>query len=115
MEAQRGAVSYLLNRESLRRLMQINQGSQTFLRNTMERAFERGVAFASRGAKDVSHQAVRMHAHQYRLAAVLDISAHQRHVRLASIHFTRLRDEPEFSEPCLDQRFAHAVYVSLVR
>src|ERR1017187_6799217 len=77
MKADRGSFADLFDGKSLRGLVQVDQRSASFLRNAAQRAFQRGVAFAARRSKDVSHQAVRVHADQNRCFAMLDISANQ--------------------------------------
>src|SRR5580765_2067637 len=98
MEAQGRALADLFDRESLRCLMEIDHSSQTYLSDLTQRALERGVAFAARSSENVAHEAVGMHADQHGLIAVLDIAAHQSHMRFAAINLAGVRDQAELAE-----------------
>src|SRR5579859_5603950 len=115
MKAERGAICESLDGKSFGSLMQINQCSAPFFGNAAQRSFQRGMAFASGRTEDVSHQAVRVHAHQHRGLTVLDVAANQGYMRLASVDFTLVSDQAKFAEARVDQSFAYASNVTLMR
>ena len=95
--------------------MQVDQGSQAFLGDAAHGAFECAAAFAAGRAEDIPHQAVGVHADQHRNVAVLDVTADQGYVRFTAIDFTRISDQAEFAEAGIDQGFADAIDVALMR
>ena len=96
--------------------MQIDQRAPPFLRDPPQRPFERGVAFASGGAENVSHQAVRVHADQHRARALFSISP-RTSATCDSPPSTSLvvGNQAELAKARVHQRFAHAMHVALVR
>src|SRR6202034_3697382 len=115
MEAERGAIADFLDRKSLGSLMQIDQRPAALLGNPAEGAFERGMALAAGRAEYVAHQAMRVHADQNWRIAGLKIATNQGYVRLAAVNFARIRNQPEFSQTGIYQRFAHAMHVTFMR
>src|SRR5580704_9393414 len=76
VKRKRTTLSSSFDRKSLRTLMQINQRSPSRARDGLHGTFNGGMAIAAGRTKHVSHHAMRMHPHQYRLAAAFDVTAH---------------------------------------
>src|SRR5205807_3285898 len=111
----RVALSSALDRESLRRLVKVDQSTASLGGYAPQRTFQSGMAFASSRAKYIAHQAVRMHANQHRGIAVLNVSANQRHVRFATIDLTLVGNQAELSKMSIDQGLADAMDIAFVR
>src|SRR5580704_11394089 len=58
---------------------------------------------------------MRMHADEHGSVAMLDVAADQGNVRLAAIDFAGVGDQSKLAEARVDENFAYAIHVALVR
>src|ERR1700756_1392770 len=94
--------------------MEVNQRPPPLPINHLHRAFNGGVTIADGRSEDITHQAVRVHTNQHWLPAAFNVATNQRDVRLASIDFTFVSNQPEFAMSRAHPRLSHAMHIALM-
>ena len=94
--------------------MQIDKSSPSFAGDGLHGSFDCRVTVTTGRAENVAHEAMRVHPNQNRFAAVFNVTANQRDMGFAAIHFAFVRDQPKFAVTRGHERLSDPVDVTLV-
>src|SRR5436190_22947488 len=94
--------------------MQVDQRATFFAGNRYQRAFKRFATVACGRSENISDEAMRMHPDKDWLIAGINVTSHQREMRIAAIHFALVGNDAKLAMPCVHQCFSHTMDVALV-